>query len=160
MLPWLRPRGDIHAGVNTRDDNRRKARHKAGMSTTYDLILRGGTVVTPGGEGQIDIGIIGERIAFIGDLSAADAGEVYDATGLHILPGVIDSQVHFREPGLEYKEDLETGARGGALGGVTAVFEMPNTNPATTDPDALTDKINRATGRMDTDFAFSAGATQ
>ena len=129
------------------------------MSDSYDLILRGGTIVTPGGESQTDIGVIGERIAFIGDLSGVDAGEVYEASGLHILPGVIDSQVHFREPGLEHKEDLETGARSAALGGVTAVFEMPNTNPATTSPDALTDKINRATGRMDTDFAFYAGAT-
>ena len=142
------------------DDNSDQAGHNALMTQTYDLILRGGMVVTPGGESQTDIGVIAERIAFIGDLSTADAGEIYDATGLHILPGVIDSQVHFREPGLEYKEDLETGARGGALGGVTAVFEMPNTNPATTDPDAMIDKINRATGRMDTDFAFYAGATQ
>ena len=55
-----------------------------------------------------------------------------DCTGLHILPGVIDSQVHFREPGLSHKEDLETGSRGAALGGVTCVFEMPNTIPPTT----------------------------
>lgn len=126
---------------------------------TYDLILKGGTVVTPGGATQTDIGVRGERIVFIGNLSAADAGEVFDATGLHILPGVIDSQVHFREPGLDYKEDLETGARSAALGGVVAVFEMPNTNPATITPDLLQDKLNRAAGRMDTDHAFYAGAT-
>ena len=129
------------------------------MTKTYDLILRGGIVVSPGGEHRADIGVRGERIAFIGDLSTADAAEVYDASGLHVLPGVIDSQVHFREPGLEWKEDLESGARSAALGGVTAVFEMPNTNPATINPAAMTDKINRATGRMDTDFAFYAGAT-
>jgi dihydroorotase len=129
------------------------------MTKTYDLILKGGTVVSPGGEARADIGVTGERIAFIGDLSGASAGEVYDASGLHVLPGVIDSQVHFREPGLEYKEDLETGARSAALGGVTAVFEMPNTNPATISPAAMTDKIGLATGRMDTDFAFYAGAT-
>jgi len=129
------------------------------MSETYDLILRGGTVVTPGGEMQADIGVRGERIACIGDLSGASAGEIYGATGLHILPGVIDSQCHFREPGLEYKADLETEARSAALGGVVAVFEMPNTNPATTTPELLQDKLNRAAGRMDVDHAFYAGAT-
>jgi len=76
-----------------------------------------------------------------------------------VLPGVIDSQVHFREPGLEWKEDLETGARQAALGGVTAVFEMPNTDPATTTPDLLQDKLRRAAGRMHVDHAFYAGAT-
>ena len=130
------------------------------MTKTYDLILRGGTIVSPGGEYQTDIGVNGERIAFMGDLSGVDAGEIYDASGLHILPGVIDSQVHFREPGLEYKEDLESGARSAALGGVVAVFEMPNTNPSTITPDLLQDKLNRAAGRMDTDHAFYAGATQ
>ena len=102
------------------------------MTKTYDLILRGGTVVTPGGEARVDIGVKGERIVEIGDLTAASADEIYEAGGLHILPGVIDSQVHFREPGLEWKEDLESGARSAALGGVVAVFEMPNTNPSTT----------------------------
>ena len=126
---------------------------------TYDLILKGGTVVSPGGMTQTDVGVIGERIAHIGDLTGVDAGEIYDAAGLHILPGVIDSQVHFREPGLEYKADLETEARSAALGGVVAVFEMPNTNPSTTTPEALTDKLARAKGRMDTDHAFYAGAT-
>ncbi|HBQ49542.1 MAG TPA: dihydroorotase, partial [Hyphomonas atlantica] len=110
---------------------------------TYDLILKGGTVVSPGGMAQTDIGVKGERIAHIGDLTGVDAGEIYDATGLHILPGVIDSQVHFREPGLEHKADLETEARSAALGGVVAVFEMPNTNPSTITPDALTDKLAR-----------------
>ncbi len=129
------------------------------MTQTYDLILRGGTVVTPGGEERADIGVRDQRIAFFGDLSGADAGEVYDATGLHILPGVIDSQVHFREPGLEHKADLETEARSAALGGVTAVFEMPNTNPSTITPDRLNDKLARAKGRMDVDHAFYAGAT-
>jgi dihydroorotase len=72
---------------------------------------------------------------------------------------VIDSQVHFREPGLEWKEDLETGSRSAALGGVTAVFEMPNTDPSTTTPDMLADKLARAQGRMHVDHAFYAGAT-
>src|SRR5690606_37820005 len=99
------------------------------------------------------------RIAFIGDLSQASAGEVFDATGLTVLPGVIDTQVHFREPGLEWKEDLETGSRAAALGGVVAVFEMPNTNPNTTDPTTLEDKLARARDRMWTDHAFYIGGT-
>lgn len=130
------------------------------MTKTYDLILRGGVLVTPGSEERADIGVRGERIAFIGDLSGADAVETYDVAGLHILPGVIDSQVHFREPGLEYKADLESEARSAALGGVTAVFEMPNTNPSTTTPELLQDKLDRAAGRMDVDHAFFAGATK
>ncbi len=142
-----------------RDDRPRAAAHIGLMTETYDLILRGGTVVTPGGEARTDIGIRGERISRIGDLSQAAAGEIYGAAGLHILPGVIDSQVHFREPGLEYKADLETEARSAALGGVTAVFEMPNTNPSTITPDLLLDKLARAKGRMDVDHAFYAGAT-
>ena len=66
-----------------------------------------------------------------------------DCRGLHVLPGVIDTQVHFREPGLTHKEDLETGSRGAVLGGVTAVFEMPNTDPLTTTAEALADKVTR-----------------
>ncbi|HWW11254.1 MAG TPA: dihydroorotase [Brevundimonas sp.] len=126
---------------------------------TYDLIVRGGEVANHAGRGLADVGIIEGRIAFIGDLSQASAGEVFDATGLTVLPGVIDTQVHFREPGLEWKEDLETGSRAAALGGVTAVFEMPNTEPNTTDPDTLADKLDRARDRMWTDHAFYIGGT-
>ena len=129
------------------------------MPETYDLILRGGEAVTPSGRGMADIGVRAGKIAAIGQLSAESAGEVFDATGLTVLPGVIDTQVHFREPGLEWKEDLETGARGAVLGGVTAVFEMPNTRPATTDAAALADKLARAHGRMHCDHAFYVGAT-
>lgn len=130
------------------------------MTQTFDLLLRGGTVVTPGGEGLADIGVRDGKIVAIGSLGAADAGETVNATGLHILPGVIDSQVHFREPGLEHKENLETGARSAALGGVCTVFEMPNTNPSTITPDMLLDKLARAKDRMDVDHAFYAGATK
>ncbi|TGP57076.1 dihydroorotase [bacterium M00.F.Ca.ET.230.01.1.1] len=130
------------------------------MATTFDLILTGGTVVNHDGEGRRDIGVKAGRIARIGDLAQASAGETIDCTGLHILPGVVDSQVHFREPGLEHKEDLETGSRAAVLGGVTAVFEMPNTNPLTTSEAALADKVRRATGRMHCDFAFWVGGTR
>ncbi|MEE2567454.1 dihydroorotase [Hyphobacterium marinum] len=129
------------------------------MSRTFDLIIRGGEIANHAGRGRADIGVTGGHIADIGDLSKADAGEVFDAAGLTVLPGVIDTQVHFREPGLEWKEDLESGSRAAVLGGVTAVFEMPNTSPATTDMDALNDKLKRARHRMHSDFAFYAGAT-
>jgi dihydroorotase len=129
------------------------------LSETFDLIVRGGEVVNHAGRGIADVGVRNGRIAKVGDLSQASAGEVFDATGLTVLPGVIDSQVHFREPGLEWKEDLETGSLAAVLGGVTAVFEMPNTEPPTTDGDALADKLTRARGRMHCDHAFYVGGT-
>jgi dihydroorotase len=129
------------------------------MAETFDLIVRGGEVVNHAGRGLADVGVRGGKLAAIGDLSQASAGEVFDAAGLTVLPGVIDSQVHFREPGMEWKEDLESGSRAAVLGGVTAVFEMPNTEPTTTDGDALADKLNRAGGRMHCDHAFYVGGT-
>jgi dihydroorotase len=129
------------------------------MPRVFDLLLVNGAVVNQDGIFSRDIGVVDGRIAEIGDLSRASAGERIDCAGLHILPGVIDTQVHFREPGLEHKEDLETGSLAAALGGVTAVFEMPNTNPQTTNAEALADKIGRARGRMHCDFAFWVGGT-
>ena len=130
------------------------------MANTFDLILKGGTVVNHDGTGVRDVGVTNGRIAAIGDLGSASAGETIDCRGLHILPGVVDSQVHFREPGLEHKEDLESGSRAAVLGGVTAVFEMPNTNPLTTSEATLADKVSRATARMHCDFAFWVGGTR
>lgn len=129
------------------------------MPETYDLIVRGGDVVNHAGRGPADIGIRDGKFAAIGDLGQASAGEVFDAKGLTVMPGVIDTQVHFREPGLEWKEDLETGSQCAVLGGVVAVFEMPNTEPTTTDPDALADKLQRARHRMHCDHAFYVGGT-
>ena len=129
------------------------------MPQTFDLILHGGTVVNQDGIGARDIGVTGGRIAEIGDLALASAGERIDCRGLHVLPGVIDSQVHFREPGATHKEDLETGSRAAVLGGVAAVFEMPNTDPLTTSAAALEDKLARAKGRMHCDYAFWVGGT-
>ncbi len=129
------------------------------MPQNFDMILKGGIVVNRAGASTADIGIKAGKIAETGDLSRASAGETIDATGLHILPGVIDTQVHFREPGATHKEDLETGSRAAALGGVTAVFEMPNTDPATTSAAALADKMARANGRMHCDYAFWVGGT-
>ena len=129
------------------------------MAETFDLILRGGIAATPNGIGPADVAVRDGRIAAIGAV-AGDAAEVIDATGLHVLPGVIDSQVHFREPGLEHKEDLATGTAGAALGGVTAIFEMPNTTPNTLTADDLADKLARAKGRAWCDHAFFIGAAE
>jgi dihydroorotase len=130
------------------------------MSASFDVIVKGGTVVNHDGIGVRDIGIRSGRFAAIGNLPTSSAGEVIDAKGLHVLPGVIDSQVHFREPGLEHKEDLETGSLAAVAGGVTAVFEMPNTRPLTTSVATLADKVRRARNRMYCDFAFYVGGTR
>ncbi len=130
------------------------------MAQTFDTILRGGTVVNQDGEGVRDVGISSGRIATIGSLGGASAGEVIDCKGLHILPGVIDTQVHFREPGLTHKEDLESGSRSAVMGGITAVFEMPNTNPLTVTEDAFTAKVKAGHHRMHCDYAFFIGGTR
>lgn len=130
------------------------------MSQTFDLIIKGATCVSTEGAEVTDVGVSDGLTAAIGDLSGASAGEVIDAKGLHLLPGVIDTQVHFREPGNAHKEDLESGSRAAVMGGVTAVFEMPNTNPTTTTPEALADKLSRAKDRMWCDHAFYVGASE
>ena len=124
---------------------------------TYDLLLTNADVFTPGGLIRASLGITGERIAGIG--VDAPAAQTIDCAGLTILPGAIDTQVHFREPGLTHKEDLESGSRAAVLGGIVGVFEMPNTNPNTDSVAALEDKLARAKGRMWCDHAFYAGAT-
>ncbi|WP_341207029.1 dihydroorotase [uncultured Sphingomonas sp.] len=124
---------------------------------TYDLLLTGGTVHTPGGPVAADVGVRDGRIVAIG--ARGDAGRTIDCTGLDILPGVIDTQVHFREPGLVHKEDLATGSEAAVMGGVVAVFEMPNTKPNTDSAEAIEDKLTRARGRMWCDHAFYVGAT-
>src|SRR5690606_9889784 len=129
------------------------------MPASYDLIIRNGTVVNHAGSEPADIGVRDGRTVEIGDLAQASAGEVIDASGLHVLPGVIDSQVHFREPGLGHKEDLATGSMAPVLGGVAAALEMPNTKPSTATADAINDKLARAKGRMWCDHAFYVGAT-
>lgn len=125
----------------------------------YDVIFRNGTIANQDGVGKADLAVRNEHIAALGNLASDTADHVVDCSGLHILPGVIDTQVHFREPGLTHKEDLETGSRSAVLGGVTGVFEMPNTIPLTTTRDAFDAKIAAATDRMHCDFAFYIGGT-
>ncbi|OYW56464.1 MAG: dihydroorotase [Hyphomicrobium sp. 32-62-53] len=130
------------------------------MTAPLDLVISGATVVNHDGEGVRDIGIRDGRIVALGQLGSAKTRDTLDARGLHILPGVIDTQVHFREPGLTHKEDLETGSRAAVAGGVTAVFEMPNTAPLTTCASTLAAKVGAARHRMLCDFAFFVGGTR
>lgn len=136
------------------------------MSEKFDLILRGDTTHTPDSsspEGvrasQSDVAIKDGRIAKIGLTPTDEAETIFDATGLDILPGLLDTQVHFREPGLEHKETLKGGSLGAVAGGVTAVFEMPNTKPSTTTLERFDFKVQRAQETMWCDFAFYAGGS-
>ena len=125
-----------------------------------ELLVQGGAVLTPNGPERIDVACVGGRIIALGDLHGSWSAETtLDATGLHVLPGVIDSQVHFREPGLTHKEDLESGTRGAVLGGVTGVFEMPNTNPLTLWEADLQAKLDAAQSRAWCDYAFYIGGS-
>ena len=130
------------------------------MPQMIDLVLRGGRVATPGGILEADLAIAEGRIAAIGRLGEVAAREEVRIAGLTVLPGVIDPQVHFREPGLTHKEDLATGTTAAIKGGVTTVFEMPNTSPPTTTAEALADKLARAGGRAWCDYAFFVGASE
>lgn len=124
----------------------------------FDLVLRGGTLVGHRESVVADVGIADGRIQQIGDLGGAGARREIVVEGKSILPGLIDTQVHFREPGLEHKEDLESGSRAAVMGGVTTFFEMPNTNPVTTTEEALNDKLRRAKGRLWSNYSFFVGA--
>lgn len=125
----------------------------------FDVLVLGGRIYSSTRSEVADIGIREGIIAEIGDLRGKPAAEVVDASGLAVLPGLIDTQVHFREPGMEHKEDLASGARAAVLGGVTSVLEMPNTQPPTSSAEALADKLTRASGRMACNYGFFVGAT-
>ena len=109
-------------------------------------------------EVQTHVGVKDGKIRYIGN-DNIPANQIIDAKGLHLLPGVIDSQVHMREPGMIHKEDLGTGTQAAALGGITSVFEMPNTNPATTTAELHADKMRRAREKAWVNFAFFVGAS-
>ena len=124
----------------------------------FDLVLKNGNVFSVGGLVDADVGVRSGKIAALGSITGSSA-QTIDCKGLTVLPGMIDSQVHFREPGPVHKEDLESGSRAAALGGITAFFEMPNTNPLTIDEQAFNDKLDRAKGRSWTDYAFYMGGS-
>jgi dihydroorotase len=120
----------------------------------FDLVIRNAKL----GKDVGDVAIANGSIAEIGKVAGGSVDE-FDASGLTLIPGLIDTQVHFREPGMEHKEDLESGTRAAILGGVTTIFEMPNTNPTTTTEEALADKLSRASGRAWCDYSFFVGAS-
>lgn len=123
-----------------------------------DLCINGATVVTTSGRVQCDVVCLDGRIVAL-DGARWTAEKTINAVGLHVLPGVIDSQVHFREPGLIHKETFEAGTRGAVLGGVTSIFEMPNTNPLTLTDEDLKSKVDHAQGRAWCNFAFYIGGS-
>jgi len=130
------------------------------MHPHYDLLIRGGTCVLPWAEADLSVGVLGGRIAAIGALSGATADEILDASGLHVLPGLIDPHVHLRDPGDAAIESIPSGTRAAILGGFTSVFDMPNTNPAVIDQKTLSWKqgfVNRASF---CDFGIYIGATK
>ncbi len=122
-------------------------------------IIRDATVVLPGGEAVVNVLVEDGKIAAVDAAAHAAADEVVNARGLHLLPGVIDDQVHFREPGLTHKEDLYTATRACAKGGVTTFLEMPNTNPTTTTVERLHEKLALAASKCLVNFGFYIGAT-
>ena len=133
----------------------------------YDLIIKSARCLLPQPEQpkqikeeEVDLGIKEGKIKHIGSLSKAPSKDIFSAKGLYVLPGLIDTQVHFREPGLEHKEDLYHGSLSAIKGGITAFFEMPNTNPPTAQVTDLEDKIKRAEKNSWCDFAFYLGAVK
>lgn len=131
------------------------------MSTTQSLLIRDAEIILPNGESMIgDVLTQGRQIVQLGQeiTNAAPTHEI-DARGLTLLPGVIDPQVHFREPGLEHKEDLFTASCACAKGGVTSFLEMPNTRPLTISQSALDDKLQRAASKCLVNYGFFIGAT-
>jgi dihydroorotase len=129
-------------------------------ATHYDLIIRGGVAVLPWGEEATDIGIRQGRIAGLGVPGSAEADAVIDARGLYVLPGLIDAHVHLREPGADHVETIATGTKAAALGGLVAVFDMPNTKPAITDAERLAWKRDHIAGRAFVDMGLYVGATK
>jgi len=122
-------------------------------------LIRGATCVLPAETARTDVLIEGTKIARVGAPASTRADETVDAAGLHLIPGVVDDQVHFREPGLVHKEDLRTGSMACAKGGVTTFLEMPNTVPATTTRERLDEKLALAAGKCVVNYGFYVGAT-
>ena len=128
------------------------------MSDNYSLIIKNGSCYIGGEFQNTDLAISGNQIKKIGK-SDLNSAKVFDASGKIVLPGIIDTQVHFREPGPNNAENLESGSRAAIAGGVTSVFEMPNTNPPTSNFKEFNNKLSSAKNRMFCNYAFYFGAT-
>jgi len=128
------------------------------MSENFSLIIKNGSCYIDGKLTKTDVGLSSNKIKKIGKIELNSA-KVYDATDKIVLPGIIDTQVHFREPGSTDAEDLESGSRAAVLGGVTSLFEMPNTNPPTSNLVEFDKKLQAAKNRMHSNYAFYFGAT-
>tara|TARA_B100001250_G_scaffold338488_1_gene305570 strand:+ start:592 stop:1902 length:1311 start_codon:yes stop_codon:yes gene_type:complete len=124
-----------------------------------DLIIKNGTCFIDGNLTNKDIGIKNGKISIINEKIDEETKDILDAKNLIILPGCIDTQVHFREPGSTDAEDLNSGSRAAIVGGITGVFEMPNTNPPTSNKKEFQNKLNLAKNRMYCNYAFYFGAT-
>jgi dihydroorotase-like cyclic amidohydrolase len=123
------------------------------MIKDYDAIIRGGTIVQSSGRIRADLAIRDGAVAAIGT-DLGQATEEIDAGGLHVFPGLIDVHVHFREPGLDYKEDFATGTASAAVGGVTTVHDMPNTVPAVRSAQVFRDKLSLVSPKARVDFGL------
>ena len=128
------------------------------MSYKYNLIIKNGSCFINGKIKKTDLALKENKISKIGEINS-DAEKIYDVSGKLVLPGIIDTQVHFREPGSTDAEDLESGSRAAVLGGVTSLFEMPNTNPPTSNLIEFDKKLKAAKNRMHSNYAFYFGAT-
>jgi dihydroorotase len=126
-----------------------------------DLVLKGGSVYMPGGAKEADIAVQEGRISGIGEEGVfSSSAEVIDVSGLLVLPGVIDTHVHFRDPGFTYKEDFGSGTQAAAAGGITFAVDMPNTNPPVITRKVLEEKIEEVKGKAYVDFGFWAGGVE
>ncbi|MEO1368568.1 MAG: amidohydrolase family protein, partial [Acidobacteriota bacterium] len=123
------------------------------------LLIQGARVALPTGVARVDVLLEDGLILGVDPPRGVRVDDVVDAAGLHLLPGAVDDQVHFREPGLEHKEDLHTGSLACAKGGVTTFLEMPNTNPTTTTVERLHQKLDRAAEKCVVNYGFYMGAT-
>ena len=127
----------------------------------FDYVLKNGNAfVGKTIEEDVDIGVKNKKISLIGKIDNNKAKKIYNMKNLTILPGCIDSQVHFREPGLTHKEDINSGTKGAILGGITSVFEMPNTNPSTSTVEALNEKLKIANTNSFCNYSFYIGAVR
>jgi len=129
------------------------------MSQPIDLLIKNGSCFIDNNLKKVDLAISDSKIKEIGDLKNLKGKNEIDAKELLVLPGIIDTQVHFREPGSTEAEDLNSGSRAAILGGVTSVFEMPNTNPPTSSEKEFLNKLDLAKNRMFCNYAFYFGAT-